>query len=138
MTKYSHILIAEDELRIRRSLKFILENAGYHVSSAMNGADALQTILSEKVAENPVEMLVLDLDMPTMDGIELLEELEQRQIDMPVLIITGYADRMPINELMASGQCRDFMVKPVNPDELLQYVCRLFAAQHQDVTLVPK
>ena len=81
------ILVVDDEESIRSSLRMILEHAGYIFSEAASGRDGLEKI----AAQNP-DAVILDVKMPGMDGIEVLEELRSLNIDIPVIVVSGHGD----------------------------------------------
>jgi len=91
-SKMTHVLIADDETHTRLSLSFILESAGYLVTDAPDGQEALDKILALKRTSHPINLLVLDIEMPRLTGWELLDELEERNIFLPTIIITGFSD----------------------------------------------
>ena len=80
------ILLAEDDNDMRRFLVKALENAGYQVSSYDNGLSAYQ-----RLREEPFEMLLTDIVMPEMDGIELARRATELDPDLKVMFITGFA-----------------------------------------------
>ena len=117
----THILVAEDEEHILGTLDFILKKEGFIVSTAANGREALGIILAEKENANPVEILITDIAMPEMNGIELMAELKSAGLDLPVIVISGYQDRKTEDESLQLG-CEDYILKPFNPAELLTSV----------------
>ena len=112
------ILIAEDNLVARQSMTEILDLLNYHVLTAANGREAL-TILEQP--ENRVDLLLSDLVMPEMGGMELLRELKQRKIDVKTIVMTGYSSdetRTGLRELPISG----FLNKPIDVASLSQCI----------------
>lgn len=120
-----HIFLADDEELIRISLSAILRKAGYQVTTAKDGKDALQQITDMKKTCKPPDLLLTDIKMPIMSGVELIDELEKRDIVLPVLAITGYGDKETVVELMRRG-CADYIDKPFKPHELLDRLSRIF------------
>jgi DNA-binding response OmpR family regulator len=96
-------------------LRLTLLDGGFDVRLAENGRAAL-----EAIAEQAPDAVVLDLEMPEMDGRTLIRELRERGIDVPVLIVSAYGARAAGRELGAPA-----MDKPFNPDELLTAVREL-------------
>ena len=84
------VLVAEDSITARSLLKNILETAGYEVTTAVDGLDALTTLKSGKF-----DLLVTDIQMPRMDGLELTAKVrsEKKLADLPVVIVTGLESR---------------------------------------------
>ncbi len=81
-----HILVVDDELHIGELYKSELEDEGYAVTVATSGQEAL-----ESVEKDPPDLIILDIQMPGMDGIETLEKLIGRDIGIPVILNTAYS-----------------------------------------------
>jgi DNA-binding response OmpR family regulator len=109
------VLIVDDDASLRRMLRLTLLDGGFDVRLAENGRAAL-----EAIAEQAPDAVVLDLEMPEMDGRTLIRELRERGIDVPVLIVSAYGARAAGRELGAPA-----MDKPFNPDDLLTAVREL-------------
>ena len=106
------ILVVDDESSIRRTLKEILEFEKYEVELAPDGMTAL-----EMVGVNGYDVILLDIKMPEMDGIEVLEKL-QEQTDVPVVMISGHGTIETAVEAIKKG-AYDFVVKPPDLNRLL-------------------
>jgi two-component system nitrogen regulation response regulator NtrX len=106
------ILVVDDESSIRRTLKEILEFEKYEVDLATNGMDALDLAKS-----HPYDAILLDIKMPEMDGMEVLEKL-QLLIDCPVVMISGHGTIETAVEAIKKG-AYDFIVKPPDLNRLL-------------------
>jgi CheY-like chemotaxis protein len=89
------ILIAEDEVIVRNFVRHILQADGHVVLAAADGYEALE--LSRKYA-GTIDMLITDVKMPRMDGLELIERLQKERPKMRILIMSGYAGEMRIQE----------------------------------------
>jgi len=119
------VLLAEDESMIRELIATFLANLGYKVVEAENGRAA-----AEKAAElgtENVSLLITDLVMPVMGGLELAAELRLKHPDLRVLFISGYTDDVVILE----GEARNktaFLRKPFRFDMLKQQIETLLAA----------
>ncbi|MGD9235424.1 MAG: response regulator, partial [Desulfobacterales bacterium] len=107
------ILLVDDEQGIRKVLGIALSDMGYQVYTAENGAEALQ-IFEEK--RPPI--VLTDIKMPEMDGIELLRRIKERSPDTEVIMITGHGD-MDLAIKSVKYEATDFVTKPVN-DEVLE------------------
>ena len=81
------ILIVDDDDQIRRAWRRVLEGSGYIIREARNGREAL-----DRIEENPPDIMLLDLDMPVMNGAETLEIVRQRLPDLPVIVITAFGE----------------------------------------------
>ena len=109
------ILIAEDDADIIELLKLYFENAGYHVLSAENGMDAY-----EKLQQNPVDMVIVDVMMPKMNGFELTKKIREKY-NLPILILSAKdqdADKILGLDIGAD----DYLTKPFNPLEVVARV----------------
>src|SRR5512135_731130 len=100
--KRKHILIVDDDLNILRSMEFILEAADFEVSAGRNGQEALEKI---KLAANhpPVDLLITDIQMPGLSGLQLIDEVQRMNLSIPVLVITAYGDQKLRRELAQRG-----------------------------------
>lgn len=115
------ILVVDDEKNIRITLEKALSLADYSVSTAYNGEEALE-ILNEK--EIPV--ILLDLKLPGMDGIEVLSEINKLDYETKVIIITGYSSVDSAVETMKMGAV-DYLQKPFKPEKIVDLVEDIFA-----------
>jgi len=119
MKKEIKILIVDDEAIVRVSLSNWLKEDGYMVSTAENGAEALH-----KVAEEPWDILFVDIKMPKMSGLEVLKAVHEKRPGLPVIIITAYASVESAVTAMKDG-AYDYIVKPFEPEEIRVIVRRL-------------
>ena len=111
------VLVVDDEESIRIFSERALTGAGYEVSVASDGAEAL-SIVAEQA---PFDVFVIDLVMPRMPGDELGRQLRQRDADVKVLYFTGYSDRL-FKEKMMLWEDEAFIDKPVSVQGLLEAV----------------
>ena len=107
------ILVIEDEPRILGFLTVGLEAEGFAVDGAENGVSGLALALSE-----PYELVVLDLQLPQLDGLRLLEELHKNRPDLPVLILSARSD-LPTKLRGFQLGASDYLSKPFSFDELV-------------------
>ncbi|MBW1997682.1 MAG: FAD-dependent oxidoreductase [Deltaproteobacteria bacterium] len=114
------ILIVDDELIVRDSLKEWLEDEGFRVDTAESGAEAL-----EKLAKEAFHLMLLDIKMPGMDGVEVLKRSRDISPDLPVVMMTAYATVETAVEAMKIGAL-DYLMKPFDPDSLVPLVIRLY------------
>jgi two-component system cell cycle sensor histidine kinase/response regulator CckA len=117
------VLVVEDEGAVRRVAKVGLEAYGYTVTLAENGREGLEQL--ERLAGR-VDLVLLDLAMPVMDGEETMGEIQRLYPDVPVVIITGLGDFDALNQLRGLG-ISGFLEKPFNPDQLAKEVRRAMA-----------
>ncbi|HSA82027.1 MAG TPA: response regulator, partial [Geminicoccaceae bacterium] len=107
-----HILVVDDDARLRRLLQRYLAEHGYHVTTAADAAEAKASLRNFAF-----DLMVLDVMMPGQDGISLTTEL-RRMIDLPILLLTALGETEDrVNGLAAGAD--DYLVKPFDPRELL-------------------
>lgn len=102
----------DDEPGLRDFLEIMLNKQGYGVETAVDGVDAI-----EKVQNSNFDLVVTDMQMPRMNGIEFLREIKQREPDLTVIIITAYASHQSAIEAMKLG-AYDYITKPFKIDEI--------------------
>lgn len=107
------VLIAEDEEITRKHLADVLRDENYDVVSVNNGVDAL-----EEIKSNDFDILIADIKMPGMDGLELLSRVKKISPETAVLVITGFGSINSAVEAMKKGAF-DYLPKPFDLDELL-------------------
>ena len=107
------ILIADDEQGVRSSLERLLEFESYRVVQAADGPSAL-----DLVRDRPVDLVLLDIKMPGMDGLEVLAQLHQEHPQLPVVIISGHGTIQTAVEATRLGAF-DFIEKPIDADRIL-------------------
>ncbi|PYZ93730.1 DNA-binding response regulator [Salipaludibacillus keqinensis] len=110
------ILIVDDEESILTLLQFNLEKAGFDVTTAMDGKSALEKGLKESF-----DMIVLDLMLPEMDGLEVCKELRQNKILTPILMLTAKDDEFDKVLGLELG-ADDYLTKPFSPREVVARV----------------
>ncbi|MFQ5514970.1 MAG: sigma-54-dependent transcriptional regulator [Myxococcota bacterium] len=115
------ILIAEDEEVIRVNLAEVLEKSGYSVDSVADGDSALEKVVSENYA-----LVIADIHMPGMDGIELLKRTVRERPETFVVIITAYASIETAVESLRLG-AYDYIVKPIVFEDLVKTIENLFS-----------
>ncbi|MBF0731228.1 sigma-54-dependent transcriptional regulator [Bacteroides acidifaciens] len=125
----SSILIVEDDITFGMMLKTWLGKKGFEVSSVSNIARARKHIESQTV-----DLVLSDLRLPDYEGIDLLKWMNDRGINIPLIIMTGYADIQSAVLAMKLG-ARDYIAKPVNPEELLKKISE--ALQTESSPAVP-
>jgi two-component system cell cycle response regulator CpdR len=116
------ILLAEDDEDMRRFLVRALTKAGYEVVSFNNGLDAY-----ERLKEEPFTLLLTDIVMPEMDGIELARRASELDPDLKIMFITGFA-AVALNPDNQAPKDAKILSKPFHLRELVDEVARLLAA----------
>lgn len=116
-TRSFHILVVDDEEIARTNLEYVLKKEGYHVSTAVNGMDAL-----EKMSSTEFDLILTDLKMEKMDGLQLVESVKRVSPFTDIIMITGFATVGSAVDALKKGATH-YLPKPVNLDELRATVC---------------
>jgi len=116
-----HILLAEDDESMRGFLVRALEKAGYAVTAFENGADAY-----ERLKQEPFTLLLTDIVMPRMDGIELARRASEIDPELKIMFITGFA-AVTLNTDIAAPKDAKVLSKPFHLKDLVREVDRLLA-----------
>ena len=124
----SSILIVEDDITFGMMLKTWLGKKGFEVSSVSNIARARKHIESQNV-----DLILSDLRLPDHEGIDLLKWMNEQGMDIPLIIMTGYADIQSAVQAMKLG-ARDYIAKPVNPEELLKKISECLQSEKSPAT----
>ena len=122
------ILAVDDDESIRRILQVNLERGGYTVETAESGASALPLLL-----KNHYDLLISDVMMPEMDGLELLEHVRQSPElrKLPVILLTAQSSERDITRAYVKGTDL-YLTKPFDPNELRIWVGRMLAETQED------
>ncbi|MGK7376499.1 response regulator [Planococcus sp. 1R117A] len=113
------ILIVDDQMGIRLLLNEVFKKEGFHTLMAANGKEAIQ-----KAMETQPNLVLLDMRMPGMDGIEILKSLKELQKEIHVIMMTAYGELDLIEESIDSGAARYF-TKPFDVFEIRDAVKQL-------------
>jgi len=119
--KKSRVLVVDDEKNIRLTIAQSLEKLGVEVDSAINGEEALQ-----KIKQVDYRLVLLDLKLPDLHGVEVLRRIRELGKDIKVLIITAHGTVENAVEAMKLGAV-DFIQKPFTPDEVRGFVAKALA-----------
>ncbi len=119
--KKSKVLVVDDEKNIRLTIAQSLEKLEVEVDNALNGEEALQ-----KIRQDDYRLVLLDLKLPGMDGVEVLRKIRGLNKDLQVLIITAHGTIENAVETMKLGAI-DFIQKPFTPDEIRGFVTKALA-----------
>ena len=117
-TDTAHILIVDDELSMREFLEVLLSREGYRITCAENGGKAL-----DRIAQDQFDLLLLDIRLGDMSGIEVLKAAKTQNPQTIVIMISAYASAETAVEAMNEG-AYDYVPKPFDKDELIQTVAR--------------
>ncbi|MEN3016826.1 MAG: response regulator [Candidatus Methanosuratincola petrocarbonis] len=125
------VLLVDDDLDLLETMKAILEGRGYRVETSQTGEDAL-----EKIKEKYFDVIVLDLVLPGISGIELLSRLETNRIPrVRKIILTGHSTLE--NAVQALNLGADaYLIKPVMPEDLVKAIADQIDKQQQEILLI--
>ncbi len=118
MHETAYVLVVDDEAANRYSVSKTLQRVGYMVSEAANGEDALALI-----DKQPFDVVLTDIRMPGLDGVELLRRIKDRAPDAIVILMTGYASLGTTVEALRLG-AHDYLIKPCSSQDIRQSVAR--------------
>ena len=120
------ILLADDEKELSRAIATILKYSNYEVDIVFNGKEAI-----DKVKENIYDLIILDVMMPVMDGIQALKEMRKDNIKTPIMLLTAKAQIDDKVEGLDSG-ANDYLTKPFDKKELLARIRALTREQEEN------
>ncbi len=129
MAQKKSILIVDDEISIRETLKMLLK-PNYDVRTAVDGREALQSIQKDKI-----DLVLLDLIMPGLSGIDVLQQIRKNDPDIEVIIITAYGTPQSVQEAMRYG-AGDFITKPFDIPNLIDRINK--SLEKRNYNLRPK
>jgi two-component system nitrogen regulation response regulator NtrX len=107
------VLVVDDETAIREAIRMTLEYESYRVDEARSGQDGI-----DKATKTQYDAILLDIKMPVLDGIEVLENLKEQKVQTPIIMVSGHGDISTAVECTKRGAF-DFLEKPLNRDKLL-------------------
>ena len=111
------ILVVDDDFQVANVIRQILQHEGYHVETAENGREAMDLLMSDR----HFDLVITDMRMPEMDGLELLKKTRQTKKYLPVIALTGYATIEGGMQCVEAG-VHDYLVKPFETKNLLRLV----------------
>lgn len=114
--KAIRLLLVDDEVEFAQTLAERLQLRGFHVLTAHDGDEALT-----RLEENPFDMVVLDVMMPGLGGLDVLKQMKIRYAKTPVILLTGRGSTADGIEGMRLG-AEDYLMKPINIDELVKKI----------------
>jgi DNA-binding response OmpR family regulator len=123
----SRIVIVDDEPHICEALRDSLQADGYDVIAAHDGQTALALIALE-IQRGPIAGVILDMEMPVVNGIEMLRRLRGQYPNLPILMISAHHDRNMADEVMRIG-ANAYLAKPFDRKQLVQSCSRLFRSE---------
>jgi two-component system, chemotaxis family, chemotaxis protein CheY len=118
----ARVLIVDDAGLVRAYYRDILERGGYQVSEALNGVEAL-----EKLLQQDVDLIIVDVNMPQMDGISFLKALRRQVLPLaatPAIVVSTESETHDMTAARVAG-ANHYLVKPLREDMLLEYAALL-------------
>jgi len=112
------LLIIDDEISIRESLAFLFEDEGYRIFTAENGHAGLDLFFREKV-----DVVITDLRMPVMDGLEVMRTIHASDPDLPMIVISGAGKKKDVIQALQMG-AKDYISKPIIDLDIIVHVVR--------------
>jgi CheY-like chemotaxis protein len=122
--RISRVLLAEDDPTSRECFTVALHQRGINVTAVTNGQEVL-----EKIAESGFDIILMDVQMPGMDGIETTRRIRRMGLDIPIIALTAHAFARDHEKCFAAGM-NQIIVKPIEPDTLLETVYKLLGKEH--------
>jgi signal transduction histidine kinase/ActR/RegA family two-component response regulator len=131
---HGRILLAEDGPDNQRLITFVLKKAGADVTVAHNGLEAVEMVFGGEsmAAQPPFDLVLMDLQMPTMDGFEATQELRNRGFEKPIIALSAHVMKSAIAQAIEAG-CNEYLCKPINRQSLLQTVRRHLERQNPEL-----
>jgi CheY-like chemotaxis protein len=120
------ILVVDDEEQILFTVQFLLEANHYRVLTARSSEQALEQVLRLKELGRQPDLILTDIQMPGLTGLDLIDRLRQTGADAPILVMTGYSNHEMTLKLRERC-CEDFLNKPFEEEELLSRVRKLLS-----------
>lgn len=122
----ARILIVDDEDYVRDLIRNALEPCGFEIATAASGEEAL-----EELQRAEFDLVLSDVVMPGMEGLELLKQIRKRHPGVKVVILTGYAREQNISDFLLNG-AEEYLLKPFQVHELLATVGKLLGSGGPD------
>lgn len=120
------ILVVDDDPFVRDMLTMILEASGYMIKTAENGQEALDRC----IADSTIDLIVSDVNMPVMDGIQLIKEIRSHGLDVPIIMVTGVSSISVAVDALSSGAI-DYVLKDEGIEETIIITVKRALAKHQ-------
>ena len=120
------VLVVEDGVVNRRLIRVVLDRAGVDAAEAHDGREGVDAVLAAQAEGRPFELILMDMQMPVLDGYGATDELRSLGMDVPIVALTAHAMDGDREKCLAAG-CTDYLAKPIRPDELLAKLSSLLA-----------
>lgn len=126
MNSDGHILIVDDEASLRQTLARILQRAGFEVTTTASGSDALNLL-----SQHTFDLVYLDIRMPDMSGLEVLQIIHTKFPELPVILFTAQPDLSSAVEALRRG-ATDYLLKPLKPQTVIDRARSILANQQKE------
>lgn len=123
-TVKKHILIVEDDLALNDAFSTVLRKEGFNVSCAFNGQEAFDLVLRDSV-----DLILLDIIMPVMDGTEFLRRVKSKALKIPIIVFSNLDSQNNVSEVYKLGATHYMLKAWASPKELVKIVKRTLASQ---------
>ncbi len=127
------VLVVEDNVDNQKLISYFCERAGATVNNVFNGMIALGELLAANVMQDPYDIILMDIDMPVMDGYEATRRI-RCTLDTPIIAITAHTLDGDRERCLAAG-CNDYLSKPIDRKLLIETMARLLNAKSSNHTL---
>src|SRR5512134_120499 len=117
----TRVLLVDDEASFRFAAVVAMRGGGYRVEEAADGKEALRKILAARESGDPFHLVITDIRMPVMSGIELIDALRENGVDAGLCAITCFGDQALVEQLAGRG-CADYLEKPFTPEDLVRRI----------------
>jgi CheY-like chemotaxis protein len=128
------ILIVDDRRDIRFLAQHIVEKAGGRVATVSNGAEAIEALMGPD-ADESIDLVLMDMQMPVMDGFQAVAELRSRGYAKPIIALTANAMSEDRERCLSAG-CDEYTTKPLDNRVLSRLICQCLKAKEQASDLV--
>jgi len=119
------LLIVDDELLVREHMANILDWNRLGISQILEAANGYEAI--ELVKQHAPQIMILDIKMPEMNGMQLLEHIKVLDVEIQIIVSSGYSDFEAARRMLSMGQVVDYLLKPVGADMMFEAVCKCIA-----------
>ena len=118
------ILVIDDSPTIRMSVEYALKELGYEIQQAENGKIGLEKAQEIRKSGNEISIVIVDVNMPVMDGITFIKSFRKEDLFTPILVLTTESENEKIKEGKTAG-ASGWMIKPFKPSDIVAVVSKL-------------